>query len=369
MASILCGLKSCESRGIDEKMARVEVKAAVPKTKRGKRTFDGTFCVEWRSNGEAAFHPECWNSLVSASFKRKQKTNARQALPLESEIGNKKLTLNVLEKAMIKDAKKTEEIFDDDACIQQKAKHVSNLIKASRSCIFFTGAGISTAAGMGDFRGKGGKWTEEDRADITVDDNEDSGPSPAKRARSVGKKNTSSTKNVNEDIEEDDVQLDYEELRPTFTHEAIRQLVDDGFIKYLISQNCDGLHRLSGVPQDKISELHGNVFIEKCEKCNATYNRPYYVCDDIGDMYLEEVADFGKSDILFPKFMKKCKKCGLSHRTGRRCEIKGCKGQLCDTIINFCDDLEADILDKAFDAAKMSDLLICLGTTLANSCM
>ena len=44
------------------------------------------------------------------------------------------------------------------------------------------------------------------------------------------------------------------------------------------------------------------------------------MCDDIGDLYLEEVADFGRSDIIVPDFMKKCDLCGLSHRTGRKCE-------------------------------------------------
>ena len=46
------------------------------------------------------------------------------------------------------------------------------------------------------------------------------------------------------------------------------------------------------------------------------------MCDDIGDLYLEEMADFGKSDIIVPKFMKECELCGLSHRTGRKCDIK-----------------------------------------------
>ena len=37
---------------------------------------------------------------------------------------------------------------------------------------------------------------------------------------------------------------------------------------------------------------------------------------------------------------------------------------LMDTIINFGDDLEEDILNRAYDAGKKSDLMLCLGTTL-----
>ena len=41
-----------------------------------------------------------------------------------------------------------------------------------------------------------------------------------------------------------------------------------------------------------------------------------------------------------------------------------CGGQLMDTIINFCDHLEEDILDRASKNAKQCDLMLCLGTTL-----
>ena len=61
----------------------------------------------------------------------------------------------------------------------------------------------------------------------------------------------------------------YASLRPTYTHEAICKLVEMGILKFVISQNVDGIHRLSGVPRDKISELHGNTFHEKCEECDA----------------------------------------------------------------------------------------------------
>ncbi len=77
-----------------------------------------------------------------------------------------------------------------------------------------------------------------------------------------------------------------------------------------------------GVPGSKLAELHGNVFVEKCEKCGARYDRDHYVLDDVGSQYYEEMADFGKSDTVRPRHSKKCELCGLSHRTGRNCTRK-----------------------------------------------
>ena len=98
-------------------------------------------------------------------------------------------------------------------------------------------------------------------------------------------------------------------LRPTYTHEAIVKLIELGHIKYLISQNIDGLHRLSGVPEGKISELHGNAFVERCEKCRARYMRP------------NSYRSYGQTTNVPPK---PCERCKINHRTGRVCEKKVC---------------------------------------------
>jgi len=44
--------------------------------------------------------------------------------------------------------------------------------------------------------------------------------------------------------------------------------------------------------------------------------------------------------------------------------MKGCKGYLLDTIINFRDHLDETTLSRAEEACAASDVMLCLGTTL-----
>jgi mono-ADP-ribosyltransferase sirtuin 6 len=58
--------------------------------------------------------------------------------------------------------------------------------------------------------------------------------------------------------EEDSTSFDL--ARPTIAHQALVTLLRSGKLKHIISQNVDGLHLRSGIPEENLSELHGNTW-------------------------------------------------------------------------------------------------------------
>lgn len=198
-----------------------------------------------------------------------------------------------------------EERIEAVAAIEKKAEIFATLIRGSRHFIAFTGAGISTSAGIPDFRGPEGAWT----------------------LRAQGRQRTGKTVCTLQAI-------------PTSSHMALVELQKRGLLKYLISQNCDGLHRKSGIASNKISELHGNSNRESCKECGKEYIRDF-----------RAVASYEKTV--------------RDHRTGRKCAR--CGGVLHDSIVNFGEALPAEPLELARQHARKADLCLVLGSSLTVS--
>jgi len=351
-----CSFDECQFRRITTSDGRVEVRASVPKGGFSKLQEPK---VKWRRNGDAVFHRDCWDLVVKTCRMRSKKRAP--------------FVMSAAEKTLVKEALKTAEFHDSLDTLANEASRIADLIKNAEHCVAFTGAGISTSAGIGDYRGKSGKWTEEDRGNLNTEILNQGDEPKQKKARTEDVSGTHG--NVDNDDDSDNGKHDngvddgvpYEELRPTYTHEALCKLVQLGLIKHIISQNGDGLHGLSGIPSTNLSELHGNVFIEKCEKCGTRYERSFYVLDDHASLYYEELNDLGATTVKKPRHAKRCDLCGLCHRTSRKCKRKGCKGHLIDSIINFRDNLEEDIFHTAQEHAAKCDLMLCLGTTMTVS--
>ena len=60
-------------------------------------------------------------------------------------------------------------------------------------------------------------------------------------------------------------------FRPTISHSFIRLLSDKGILLKLFTQNIDCLERTVGVPDDKIVEAHGSFARQSCVDCHTSF--------------------------------------------------------------------------------------------------
>ena len=150
----------------------------------------------------------------------------------------------------IPDDKEKKEYFDDADTFEKKLDTLAEWIKESNHCIVFTGAGISTSTGIPDFRsGMNTVLT----AGPGVWELRDKGVERSKKAK---------TKAVLQAM-------------PSHTHMSIVQLQKHGHVKFVVSQNTDGLHLRNGLHPDALAELHGNTNLEICKRCGMRHLRDF----------------------------------------------------------------------------------------------
>ena len=129
---------------------------------------------------------------------------------------------------------------------------LARLIHEASRAVVFTGAGISTESGIPDFRSPGGIWTQ--MAPIYFDDF---------LASEEARRETWRRRFAMEDH--------FGGATPNRGHRAVDALVRRGKVSAVITQNIDGLHQASGIPPEKIIELHGNTTYATCLDCGARY--------------------------------------------------------------------------------------------------
>ena len=160
------------------------------------------------------------------------------------------------------------------------------LIQRASRIAALTGAGISTAAGIPDFRGPRGlyvtrQYDPEKTFDINYFDRDPSYFFAFAR---------------------DFVQL-VEQVEPTYTHRFLADLEARGKMDAVITQNLDGLHQKAG--SQRVIEVHGSVRTGHCRKCGRGYgyeelkakvlHEEIVRCDTCGGIVKPDIVFFGEA--------------------------------------------------------------------------
>jgi NAD-dependent deacetylase len=196
--------------------------------------------------------------------------------------------------------------------MNEPATLLEYLVAAER-IVVFTGAGISTGAGIPDNRGPNGIWKTRPEIDLmTYLDSPD--------------KQREYWRYKSEDFEK------WGAVEPTPAHFALVRLQELGKLHAVITQNIDGLHRRSGIDPERLIELHGCNDRVVCIECgySESAEAPYAAFRASGD-----VPD--------------CPSCGHVLKPG---------------VIQFGESLRADDLMRAQQAMADPDLVLAVGSTL-----
>jgi NAD-dependent deacetylase len=191
---------------------------------------------------------------------------------------------------------------------------LSHLLRASRRVLVFSGAGISTESGIPDFRSPGGLWSK-----IQPIYFQEFVASEHTRREAWRRRFSNADGWVG--------------AKPNRGHFAVAELIHSGRASVVVTQNVDNLHQASGVPEDKIIELHGNSTYAKCLKCQIRVE-------------LDELQrEFEATNTVGP-----CKRCG---------------GILKTATISFGQQMPELPMRRAQQETLACDLFLVLGSSLS----
>ena len=142
-----------------------------------------------------------------------------------------------------------------------KYEEIINGLKSNtfKDIIFITGAGISTSAGIPDFRSKGGLF-EQTRKKYGL-------------SRPEQFFQIDYFYNHPEAFYDFCKGFDISECRPTKTHLFMGFLTNvKKVVKRIYTQNVDGLELLAGVPRNKMTFAHGTITEAGCPNCLKFYD-------------------------------------------------------------------------------------------------
>lgn len=216
-------------------------------------------------------------------------------------------------------------------------QELADFVERHPRLLVLTGAGMSTASGIPDYRDKNGVRRGKDPVQ---------GPEFRKHdavrrrywARSM---------------------VGYPTLAgavPNAGHAALATLEAQGRVKSLITQNVDGLHQRAG--SGNVLELHGNIHQVVCLDCHATYSRTLvqaWLAERNPQMAGIEAHALPDGDAeLEPAILQQFQLPWCVH----------CNGMLKPDVVFFGDGVPAERTRRALASMAAADALLVIGSSL-----
>ncbi|GGE76038.1 NAD-dependent deacetylase [Massilia psychrophila] len=222
---------------------------------------------------------------------------------------------------------------------QGQVDQLTRFLAPLRRVLVLTGAGISTASGIPDYRGPDG--IRRGKAPIQ-------GPE-FRKFEAVRKRYWARS------------MVGYPALAraaPNPAHQAIAELQADARLGGLITQNVDGLHQRAG--SHDVIELHGNIHGVVCLDCHAGFSRRFVqdLLEELNPGIPASGADIGAApdgdahfepDALARFHVPDCVHCG---------------GTLKPNVVFFGDGVAPACTTQALAAMEAADALLVVGSSL-----
>jgi NAD-dependent deacetylase len=203
---------------------------------------------------------------------------------------------------------------------------LAELIAQARRITVLSGAGLSTESGIPDFRSPGGTWEQYQPVDFY-----DFLSRPSSRREHWRYKS--------------DTWKAFNASQPNAGHRALVRLQAAGKLTGVITQNIDGLHQLSGLPGEKVLEIHGSNRHIHCLGAVAA-GEPGGPPSPCG--YTEDAAAF-HARLSDPYDWPPCPRCG---------------SWLKPATVMFGQPMSLQAVQQATDWALQCDVFLVLGSSL-----
>ena len=185
-------------------------------------------------------------------------------------------------------------------------KKAAEIIKNSKFCVAFTGAGISVESGIPPFRGPTGLWNKYDPKILDID--------------FFISHPDISWKYIKE------IFYDYmQNVNPNKAHYFLAKLEKKGLLRGIITQNIDNLHQKAG--NKEVIEFHGTANKLECIECKSK---------------------FESKNISLEKLPPLC---------------PNCRGILKPDFVFFKEPIPTKAFEKSIELIQNADALLVIGTT------